>query len=193
MSEVSFYGLRPGAALGARLALLSQNDKDGCRGLPESARSKQPKVPNSVLTRLRNVLGPTVNELFKGALHLNPAAQLLVLLPKSDSSFPDPGDTTLRDGRPPYVATGVLQEMPFVIERLDLDAPPTFLLLGEHLFYLVNGHLRMKLTRSQGCAEKRDHGFPPRFHQRLAIVVDARNPDVGGPVQPSPGKHCVYM
>jgi hypothetical protein len=78
------------------------------------------------------------------------AMQLFVFEPKPDGSFPDPGDPTLRDGRAPYVATGVLQEMPFVLERLNLDAPPALLLLGEHLFHLVNGHLRMKLTCSQG-------------------------------------------
>ena len=66
--------------------------------------------------------------------------------------------------------------MPFVLERLNLDAPPAFLLLGEQLFYLVNGHLRLKLTCSQGCAQKRDHGLPPRLHQLIAVVVDARNP-----------------
>ena len=33
-------------------------------------------------------------------------------MPKPDGSFPDPGDPTLRDRRPPYVATGILQEMP---------------------------------------------------------------------------------
>jgi len=65
MSEVSLYGLRPRARLGACPSLLSQNDKDGCRGLPESARSKQPKAPNSVLTGFENVLSPTVNELFQ--------------------------------------------------------------------------------------------------------------------------------
>ena len=43
---------------------------------------------------------------------------------------PDPGNATLGDGRPPYVATCVLQEMPFVPECLNLDAPPTCLLLG---------------------------------------------------------------
>ncbi len=65
MSEISLYGLRPRARLGAWLSILSQNDKDGCRGLPESARTKQPKAPNSVLTGFRNVLGPAVNELFQ--------------------------------------------------------------------------------------------------------------------------------
>jgi len=39
--------------------------------LPEGARGKQPKAPNSVLRASRNVLGPAVNERFEGALHLN--------------------------------------------------------------------------------------------------------------------------
>jgi hypothetical protein len=46
-------------------------------------------------------------------LHLDTATQLFVFEPKPDGSFPDPGDTTLRDARPPYVVTGVLQELPF--------------------------------------------------------------------------------
>src|SRR5260370_26522031 len=193
MSEVSLYRLRPRARFGAWHSLLSQNCEDGCRGLPDRARGKQPKVPNRVLIAFRDVLGPTVNKLFQGAFHFNLATQPLVSVPKPDGSFPDPGDTTLRDGRPPYIATGVLQEMPFVLERLNLDAPPTTFLLGEHLFHLVNGHLRMKLICSQCCAENRDYGLPPRLHQQVAIVVDAGNPDVGGPVKPSPGDHCVYM
>jgi hypothetical protein len=64
MPEVSLYGLRPRARLGARPSLLSQNDKDGFGG-PESSRCKQPKAPNSVLMGFRNVLRPTVNELFQ--------------------------------------------------------------------------------------------------------------------------------
>jgi hypothetical protein len=64
MSEVSLYGLRPRARSGAWLSLLSQNDKNGRRGVPESARSKQAKAPNRMLIAFQNVLGPTVNELF---------------------------------------------------------------------------------------------------------------------------------
>ena len=68
-----------------------------------------------------------------------------------------------------------------------------FLLLGKQLFHLVNGHLRTKLTRSQGCAEKCDHGPPPSLHQWVTLIVDARNPGVGAAVQPPAGNHCVYM
>jgi hypothetical protein len=71
VSEVSLYRLRPRARFGARPSLLSQNGEDGCRGLPDRARGKQPKAPNSVLRASRNVLGPAVNERFQGALHLN--------------------------------------------------------------------------------------------------------------------------
>jgi hypothetical protein len=49
MPEVSLYGICPRARFRARPLLLSQNDKDGCRGVPERAGSKQPKVPNSML------------------------------------------------------------------------------------------------------------------------------------------------
>jgi hypothetical protein len=131
MPEVSLYGICPRARFGAWPFLLSQNDKDGCRGVPERVRSKQPKTPNSVLIGFRNVLSPAVNELFRCALNVNPATQLFVFVPKPNGSLPDPGDTTLRHGRPPYVATGVLQEMPFVLERLNLDTPPaSFQMLG---------------------------------------------------------------
>jgi hypothetical protein len=58
MPEVSLYGICPRARFGAWPLLLSQNDKDGCRGVPERARSKQPKVPNTVLMGFRNVLLP---------------------------------------------------------------------------------------------------------------------------------------
>ena len=116
MSEVSFYGMRPRARSGPGPSLLSQNGKDGCRSLPERARRKQPKVPNSVLIAFRNVLGPTVNELFHRALDLSPATQLFVFEPKLKGSCPDEGDATLRDGWPSDVATGVLQEMSFVLE-----------------------------------------------------------------------------
>jgi len=64
MFEVMLYGIRPRARFGAWPSLLSENGKDACRGLPERTRGKQPKAANSVLIPLRNVLGPTVNELF---------------------------------------------------------------------------------------------------------------------------------
>jgi len=193
MSEVSFYGFRPRARLGAWRALLSENDKDGCRGLPQSARSEQPKAPNSVLITFRNVLGPTVNELLQRAFHLNPATQLFVFVPKPDGSFSDPGYATLRNGRPPYVATGVLQEMPFVVKRLNLDAPPAFLQMSKQVSHLVSDELRPELTRSQGRTEKCDHGLPPCLQQPVVIAVHARNPDAGEVVQSSRSDHCVYM
>jgi hypothetical protein len=56
-----------------------------------------------------------------------------------DGSFPYPGDTTLRDGRLPYVATDLLQEMQFVLKRLNFDAPPAFLQMSEQVFHLVSG------------------------------------------------------
>src|SRR5258708_35381483 len=116
MSEVSLYRLRPRARLGAWPLPLSQNGENGHRGLPECARGKQRQTPNSVMITFGDVLGPTVNELFQGAFHFNLATQPFVFVPKSDGSFPDPRDTTLRDGRSPYIATGVLQEMPFLLE-----------------------------------------------------------------------------
>jgi hypothetical protein len=99
-----------------------------------------------------NVLCPAVNELFKGALDLNPATKLFVVVPKPYGSVPNIGDTTLCDGRPPSIATRVLQKMPFVLARFDLDAPPAALPLGEHPFYLLAVHLCVKLTRFQGGA-----------------------------------------
>jgi hypothetical protein len=87
MSEVSLYGVRPFARFGAWPSLLPQNGKDSCRGLPEGARGKQPKAPNSVLRASRNVLGPAVNERFQGALHLN-LAQVWPSTSKSSQSRP---------------------------------------------------------------------------------------------------------
>jgi hypothetical protein len=132
MSEVSLYGVRPRARFGAWPSLLPQNSKDGCRGLPERARSKQPKAPNSVLIGFRNVLGPTTNQLVRFALHFHPATQPFVFGPKRDASFRNAGDATLRDGWAPYVTTSVSQEMLFGLEGLNPDAPPAFLLISEH-------------------------------------------------------------
>jgi len=111
------------------------------------------------------VLRPTIDEFFERALYVNPATKLFVFVPKPDSLLPNVGDATLRDGWPPYVPTCVSQEMLLRREGLNLDAPPTILLLGEHLFHLVSGHLRAKLTRSKGSADKRDDGPPPSLHQ----------------------------
>jgi len=67
-----------------------------------------------VLIALRNMLGPSVNELLQRALHLNAATQLFVSVPKPDSSMPNPRDATLSNGRPPYVAACVLEEIPYL-------------------------------------------------------------------------------
>jgi hypothetical protein len=83
-SEVSLYGICPAARLGAWLSFLPQDGKDGCCSLPDRARSKKPKAPNSMLIALWNMLGPTVNELLQRALHLNAATQLFVFVPKPD-------------------------------------------------------------------------------------------------------------
>jgi len=92
-----------------------------------------------MLIAFRNVLGPTANELLQRAFHLNPVTQLFVFVPKPDSPFPDRGDATLGNGRPPYVATSVLQEMQFVLKRLNLDAPPASLQMSQQVIHLVSG------------------------------------------------------
>jgi hypothetical protein len=76
----------------------------------------------------------------------------------------DVGDTALRNGWPPYVASGVSEEMLFRLEGLNLDAPPTIFLLSKHLFRLGNVHICEKLTGLQGCAEKCDHSPSPSPH-----------------------------
>jgi hypothetical protein len=111
MSEVSLERVRPTTRFGAGPSLLSQNCKDGCRRLPETAGGKESKGANGVLIAFWNVLSPTVNELFQRALHLHTATQLFVLVPEPDCSFPDPGDATLGDGRPPYVASGSVRSV----------------------------------------------------------------------------------
>jgi hypothetical protein len=111
MPEVSLYGMRPRTGFWTWPSVLFQNDKDGRRGLAERPWSKQPKAANRVLIAFRNVLSPTVNELFQRALHLHTATQLFVLVPEPDCSFPDPGDATLGDGRPPYVASGSVRSV----------------------------------------------------------------------------------
>jgi hypothetical protein len=72
-------------------------------------------------------------------VHLDPATQLFVVVPKLDSSLPDPGDAALRDGRPSYITTGVLQEMPLVLEQLNLDAPPASLQMSQQVSHLASG------------------------------------------------------
>ena len=85
-----------------------------------------------MLIALRNVLSPTVNELFHRALNVNPATQLLVFRPKRDALLPDVDDAMLRDGWPPHITASVTEEMLFGVEGLNFDAPPTFFLIGEH-------------------------------------------------------------
>ena len=64
MSEVSLYGICPRARFGTCPLLLSQNDKDGCRGVPDRTRSEQPKASNSMGIGFGDVLGPAVDEIF---------------------------------------------------------------------------------------------------------------------------------
>jgi hypothetical protein len=91
------------------------------------------------------VLGPTIDELVERAVHLDPTTQLFVFVPKSDSSLPDPRDAALRDGRPSHVTTGILQEMPLVLEKLNLDAPPASLQMTQQVPHLAGGQLRPDL------------------------------------------------
>jgi hypothetical protein len=62
-----------GRGLGRGPLLLSQNDKDGCRGVPERTRSKQPKAPNTVLMGFRNVLRPAATAILRASSN-TPAA-----------------------------------------------------------------------------------------------------------------------
>jgi hypothetical protein len=65
--------------------------------------------------------------------------QLFVFVRKPDGSFLDPGEAALGDGRAPYVATGVLQEMPFVFKQFNLDAPLASLEMSEQVSHLTSG------------------------------------------------------
>ena len=58
------------------------------------------------------------------------------------------GYTTLRNGWPPSVPASVSQEMLFRLQGLNLNAPPTILLFGKHLLYLVSIHIGAKLICS---------------------------------------------
>jgi hypothetical protein len=140
MSEVSLEGVRPPASFGAWSSRLSQNGKDSCRGLRQRARGKEPEAPNRMSVAFRNVLRPAVDEFFQRALHLNSPAQIFVLVPKDDCLLPGKRDATLSDWRSSDVTTSILQKMPFGFEGLNLDSPPSPLLLVEHLFYLISGH-----------------------------------------------------
>jgi hypothetical protein len=112
--------------------------------LTDRARGKQTKAPNRVLIAFWNVLRPTINELFRRALHVYPATQFLVFGPKRDASFLDKGDAMLGNGWAPYIATGISQEMFFRFEGLDLNAPPTCLPIGKQRFHFLNADLCMK-------------------------------------------------
>src|SRR6266568_1363458 len=99
----------------------------------------------------------------------------------------------LRDGRSSGVAPRVFEEMTFVLEGLDLDAPPTFLLLTEELFELPTRNPGDKLTCFRGCAKNCDHGSLPRPHQGFTIEKGTGNPNFGRVVQSSRSHHGVYM
>jgi hypothetical protein len=120
-SEVFLEGMGPTARLGARPSFLFQDGKDGCRGFRERPRGKQPKASNSVLIAFRNVLGPTVNELFQRTLHVNRPMLLFVFVPKPNGSLPDVADTTLRNGWPPCVAAGRSEGLCMVDRELSLS------------------------------------------------------------------------
>jgi hypothetical protein len=116
MSEVSLYGICPGTGHGTWPPLLSQNGVDSCRGLAERTWSKPPKTPNRVM--VDSGMCWAQRSMNSSREHSNSTlrCQMLVVEPKFDGSFSDECDPTLRDGRPFYVATGVLEEMPFVCE-----------------------------------------------------------------------------
>src|SRR5207245_9473200 len=90
--------------------------------------------------------------------------QFLVFDPKRHASFSDVGDATLRDGWPPYIATGISQEVLFRPEGLNLDTPPAPFLVCEHRFHLISGHLRMEQPSSQG----RGNQFSARANRGLS-------------------------
>jgi hypothetical protein len=89
-----------------------------------------------MLVAIQDMLSPPFNKLFLRALHFNLAAQLFVLVPERDGLFGNQGNAMLRDGGPSGVSASVLEEMLLVVEGLNVDAPPTLLLLSEELFEL---------------------------------------------------------
>jgi hypothetical protein len=137
------------------------------------------------------MLSPTVNEFLQRVLYLNPKTQLFVFRPKSDALFADVGDATLGNGRPSQVATVVSQAMVFRLGGLNFDAPPASLQMNEHVFHLVDGQVCAEPTGSPGCAEQLKHSAPPKPHQLIAVVVEARLPGAGGSVQTSRHDHRV--
>jgi hypothetical protein len=89
-----------------------------------------------MLVAIQDMLSPPLNKLFLRALHINLAVQLLVLVPEPYGSLCNLGNAMLRDWGPSGISARVLEEMLLVFEGLNVDAPPTFLLLAEKLFEL---------------------------------------------------------
>ena len=87
-----------------------------------------------MLVAIQDMLRPPLNKLFLRALHINLAVQLLVLVPEPYGSLGNLGNAMLRDWGPSGVSARVLEEMLLVFEGLNVDTPPTFLLLAEELF-----------------------------------------------------------
>jgi hypothetical protein len=111
--------------------------------LPNGAGREEPKAPNRVPIAFGNVPSPTVDKLFRRALHVNEALPPLVFGQKPHHSFPNVCDTPLRNRGPLYVPTCIPQVMRFGFEGLNLDTPPAFLLRGEDRFDIANRHLRV--------------------------------------------------
>src|SRR5262249_18533205 len=178
-SEVSPEGIRPRPRFRAWFLPLSQKREDGGRRLPKRARREQSKAPNRVLIRFWNVLGPTINEIFQRVGYVNLASRSFIFSPKRDRSLLDRDNAALRNRWPPYITTGISQEMLFRIEGLNLNAPPTRRLRAEQDLDFVIADVGIKLSGFQGRAKKFDHRFSPTFHQPFTVVVDTRAPVAG--------------
>jgi len=139
------------------------------------------------------MLSPTVNEFLQRVLYLNPKTQLFVFGPKSDALFADIDDAPLGNGGPSQVSTVVSQAMVFRLGGLNFDAPPASLQMYEHVLHLANSQIYPEQTGSQGCAEQLDYSAPPKPHQPIAIVVEARSPRPRRGVQSSRHEHRVDM
>jgi hypothetical protein len=120
---------------------LFPNQQESCfDNLIPAVWAEQPEISHGVTVAFWNMLRPSVDEVLNRKRHGLSSAEALVLVPEPDESIRDRYDPSFCDWRPPYVASGVTQNMLFSVEGLHVNSPIPNLLVLKQTFDLVMTH-----------------------------------------------------
>ena len=160
---------RPAQAPRLAAAFLPQQREHGVVRSALAAWGQQPEVTDIVLVMVGNVIGQRGQEVGRRVAGYDHLFRPRVLGQEAYLVTIDMLEPMLCDRGTPGIPARVSKKLLLAAEPLDVDIPPTLVLLPQASRELGSSQVGIQDARAIRCSQVRDHGIAPHRHQRLAV------------------------